>query len=1201
MYNLRNMKKEIKTYLAIVVLYLISYSLTAQTIQEKQQIISESNTTALKELAISLRIADSLNKAKALELAAQKGWIVRQETNGTLIELQGVRENGKPLYYITHNSDAAESISTYEVHSGGAAGLALDGTGMTIGEWDGGDVHATHQEFNNTGSSRVTDKDGDGSDSWHATHVAGTLIAGGIDADAKGMAFNASLDAYDWNSDDSEMSSAASAGLLISNHSYGYISGWYWNGSSWVWYGDENISTEEDYRFGFYGNTAQAWDQIAVNAPYYLIVKSAGNDRGDGAGEPDHPQDGGADGYDCIGWHGNAKNILTIGATLDVPGGYSGNPADVGMTSFSSWGPSDDGRIKPDISGNGYILYSTYNSGNSAYANSSGTSMSAPNVAGSLLLLQEHYNETNNAYMKSATLKALAIHTADEAGPNDGPDYMFGWGLMNTQTAAEVISNDGVSSLIQEETLSDGNTFSQDIAVPGTDPLIVTIVWTDPAGTPVSAQLDPTDPMLVNDLDLSISNGASKQTWQPYMLDGQNPANAATTGDNDVDNVEKIVVASPSAGTYTIQITHEGSLDGGSQDFSLIVSGIDDAVKPSLSTSSTSNITSNSATSGGNVSFDGDATVDAKGICWSTSPSPTLNDSFTNDGSGEGAFVSSITGLSPNTQYYVRAYATNWVGTSYGDEETFTTDFGSLTWSGDTDSDWNSVSNWNESTAPTEDYNVSIPAVATNDPVIQNGDDVSVNQLTISSEASLSVNGSLTHNGILKIESDISGTGSLIVSGTITSNGSVEAGRYINNDNSWHFLSSPVSGQDIQPGFVPNGSPNLATDFDFYSYDETATNGLPWVNIRSADGSLNDSFETQFSAGKGYLVAYTDNYTTDKTFTGSLTTASQDVSLTYTGSGAQGWNLIGNPYSASIDWNTVDKTPLSDNNFYVYDNTANGGAGDYVYHNGTAGTTSQNISPGQGFFVKVSQTGTLNLSNANLVHSSQNFLKEDKPDNRLELLLSGETDFFDETMVVLNPEASFEKDRYDAAKLFSFNAQSPGIFTFTRDNKKAALDNIPEINESTAMRIGVLIPEKGTYEISMGESSQEFIDHGIFLKDFYNQKVTDFTDQDTYIFNSEKGEIADRFILYLNKSLLGEEEIPAKEKVRIFTDGELINIEIPENESQASVQIYNSTGQLIQSEEFTGTFHSIHIRGLGLYIVKVQTEQTSHKEKIIIK
>ncbi|MBA7580269.1 hypothetical protein ES708_22160 [subsurface metagenome] len=93
-----------------------------------------------------------------------------------------------------------------------------------------------------------------------------------------------------------------------------------------------------------------------------------------------------------------------------------------------------------------------------------------------------------------------------------------------------------------------------------------------------------------------------------------------------------------------------------------------------VTTTSISNITENSAQSGGNVTDDGGAEVTARGVCWSTSENPTTADSKTSDGTGTGSFVSSITGLSPNTTYYVRAYATNSVGTAYGDEVNFTTE-----------------------------------------------------------------------------------------------------------------------------------------------------------------------------------------------------------------------------------------------------------------------------------------------------------------------------------------------------------------------------------------------------------------------------------------------------------------------------------------------------------------------------------------------
>ena len=94
---------------------------------------------------------------------------------------------------------------------------------------------------------------------------------------------------------------------------------------------------------------------------------------------------------------------------------------------------------------------------------------------------------------------------------------------------------------------------------------------------------------------------------------------------------------------------------------------------PTVTTTNVSNITQTTATSGGNVTSDGGANVTARGVCWSTSQNPTISNSHTTDGSGTGSFTSNITGLTANTTYYVRAYATNEKGTSYGEQKSFTT------------------------------------------------------------------------------------------------------------------------------------------------------------------------------------------------------------------------------------------------------------------------------------------------------------------------------------------------------------------------------------------------------------------------------------------------------------------------------------------------------------------------------------------------
>jgi len=555
----------------------------------------------LKALNATLKKRDVADRAQASEIARKLGIPLRRELpNGRILELQRIAPGIGPVFYITNNVDAADTVSTDEVWPGGSAGLSLDGSGMTIGEWDGGAVYTSHPDL----LGRVTQVDGATDVANHPTHVAGTLIGAGSDPfypQARGMAFAANLDAYDWVGDTAEMALAASNEMLVSNHSYGIAAGWLYIGdvppNTWWWIGGADPANIEDANFGYYDSEAQLWDQIAHDAPYYLIVKASGNDRWDSGpvvpGEEYTIIDQNGDvvststlprnadcapaGYDCLPGHSVAKNILTVGAVDDLVGGYAplAGPTQVQMGGFSGWGPTDDGRIKPDVVGSGIWLVSTWPEP-PYYAASLGTSMASPNVSGSLLLLQEHYENLHGPdnFMRAATLKALAIHTADEAGITDGPDYAFGWGLLNIQKAAQVITEDGGDHQIIEGTLLNSGTQSVEVVVGAADSIIrATLVWSDPPGSPARPSLDPPDRMLINDLDLRIRRGPS--TWEPWVLNPASPANAATTGDNDRDNVEQVVADAATTGSYFVEVRHKGTLlNSDPQDYSLIVSVI---------------------------------------------------------------------------------------------------------------------------------------------------------------------------------------------------------------------------------------------------------------------------------------------------------------------------------------------------------------------------------------------------------------------------------------------------------------------------------------------------------------------------------------------------------------------------------------------------------------------------------------------------
>lgn len=531
---------------------------------------------------------------EALSVARIRGLVIKGiDSNRREFSLQALGPDGIPVYYISENSIASTTTRTTEVRAdiGG-------GSGFTIGIWDAGKVGITHVELLPR-ASWLDPLNPDLSD--HATHVAGTLIgSGSVHTGAKGMACEASLACYANDDDIAEMAAEAAGGMTLSNHSYGHIQGWYkgdlhdddindWN---WYWYGNTFISTTEDYRFGSYSDISAQVDSIACEAPDYLIVCSAGNHHGEtipAQGDSHYVWnqvydywewstavrdiDGGLNGYDCLGdgWK-TAKNSLTIGAVDDLIE-YTG-PDDVVLEDYSSRGPTDDGRIKPDLVGNGYDLHSIKGI-NSGHDDCSGTSQASANVTGSLALLQDWYMDNHAASpMTAASLKALAINTAREAGSYFGPDYRFGWGLLDTKAAYDLLVSDldQGGTLVRKLTIDEGTPLAFHYRTTTSRPRAV-ICWNDPPGNDTGWALNPTIPQLVNDLELMLAHGTVFH--YPWTLDPTDPDHWAVRGANNRDNVERVDIINADVGDhYTIWIWNNGSLAGGSQDVSLVVSGM---------------------------------------------------------------------------------------------------------------------------------------------------------------------------------------------------------------------------------------------------------------------------------------------------------------------------------------------------------------------------------------------------------------------------------------------------------------------------------------------------------------------------------------------------------------------------------------------------------------------------------------------------
>lgn len=386
-------------------------------------------------------------------------------------------------------------------------GRNYDGSGIGVMVRDDG-VVGPHIDFegriDNSSSVTVGQSHGDG--------VGGIMAgAGNLDPDNRGMAAGADVYVVDYNAsflDNPTTSRINSGEVLITNSSYS-------NGCN-----------------DGYTTTTRTVDQQSINLPNLLHVFSAGNSNNNDCGYGAGDQWG-----NITGGHKQGKNVI---ATANVF-------ADAGLVASSSRGPAHDGRIKPDIAANGQNQVSTGE--NNTYAPFGGTSGAAPGIAGISAQLYQAYQETYEELPTGALIKAALLNTANDYG-NVGPDFRFGWGIVNALRAGQLIED---GRFLNAAVSQDGKN-THEIEVPeGTVQVRFMLYWNDPAATPGATRA------LVNDLDLTVlASPTSTDTLRPWILDPTpNPAtlnSPATTGEDHLNNVEQVLINEPAPGTYILNV-----------------------------------------------------------------------------------------------------------------------------------------------------------------------------------------------------------------------------------------------------------------------------------------------------------------------------------------------------------------------------------------------------------------------------------------------------------------------------------------------------------------------------------------------------------------------------------------------------------------------------------------------------------------------
>lgn len=403
---------------------------------------------------------------------------------------------------LNYNSRAAHGVTGLNA----AGGKNLNGKGVTIGIGDDADI-STHTDFTDRLILRTAALPAN-----HGTHVAGTIAGAGIvNVKYRGMAAKAMLiNQYFSDVITNAPTYVTDNNMVLSNNSY---------------YSAQNLCPGE----GAYDVLSNYIDQQAQAYPQLLHNIAAGND-----GALICSNFPASFGTIKSGWQ-SAKNVLTVGAI---------NIEDYSIAYFSSRGPVADGRIKPEITANGWAVASTITDNN--YGFNYGTSMACPVVTGALSLLYERYRQLNaGANPSSALIKALVCNTAEDLG-NAGPDYTFGFGMLNAARAVEALERKHYFT----NAIDNGNNKLQTIVVPAnTKRLKIMLYWTDIAAAANAAKA------LVNDLDLTVSE-PSNLVHQPLILNTA-PAHVndlATEGADHLNNLEQVVIENPAAGNYTINV-----------------------------------------------------------------------------------------------------------------------------------------------------------------------------------------------------------------------------------------------------------------------------------------------------------------------------------------------------------------------------------------------------------------------------------------------------------------------------------------------------------------------------------------------------------------------------------------------------------------------------------------------------------------------
>lgn len=407
-------------------------------------------------------------------------------------------------------------------------GRRYDGSGVTVCVRDDGDV-GPHIDF----QGRLDQTYASATAGTHGDGVAGVFgAAGNLDPTYKGMAPGAFFYILDYDATflDVTLSLHLNNEMMITNSSYS-------NGCN-----------------AGYTTIAETVDRQLHQNPSLMHVFSAGNSNNNNCGYGAGNQWG-----NITGGHKQGKNCITTANVFE----------DDQIVGSSSRGPAYDGRIKPDIAAHGQGQGSTFP--NNTYGGFGGTSAAAPCIAGVTAQLYHAYKDLNSGVNPPAALiKACLLNGADDLG-NVGPDFIFGWGRVNALNSVVILENNQFINA----SVTQGNTNLHNITVPaGVAQVRVMTYWADPEAPANAATA------LINNLDVTLTDPSTTVNF-PWILDptpnAATLALPATTGVDNLNNMEQVSLNNPVAGNYTLSVAGT-SVPQGPQEYWVVYSFIYDQI-----------------------------------------------------------------------------------------------------------------------------------------------------------------------------------------------------------------------------------------------------------------------------------------------------------------------------------------------------------------------------------------------------------------------------------------------------------------------------------------------------------------------------------------------------------------------------------------------------------------------------------------------